>query len=167
MHAGHALRDAAADVVPGEHDVGEAQFVDEAERRCWPGRWRCRSGGPPTACLSEPPKPRRSGTTTSAAPAEHRDDPAVVVAGAGRSRAAVRRAARRVSRIGRRPTETRRPGALRDRRSAPFWPYCQPDCCKVSESPVITAKTLRHASDGAQLMTSAWASHPAISRPSS
>ena len=62
------LRDAAADVVAGDHRRTEAELARSAR-----ARWR--SGRPPSTprrghgrCLSDSPKPRRSGTTTSAAP---------------------------------------------------------------------------------------------------
>src|SRR5262249_50210305 len=61
------------------------------------------------------------------------------------------------------------PKPIDGRAARPHWPIlaaCRPDRCKVSESPAITARMFRHASDG-QLSTSLCACGPAINRPSS
>ena len=96
--------------------------------------------------------------------AEHRNDPAVVMAVA---RPSVQQHDGGAPRVPKRSKANRNPstGALRDH-IGPFWPYFQPDWCKVSESPVMTARMLRHASDG-QFRMSLCACGPAISRPSS
>ena len=163
LHACHALGDAAADVVARQHRVRQAQLVDEAHD----------AGGLRRGAVEVPHVDRvlvraaesaQIGDDDVGVVAEQWDHSPVVVAVTG---PAVQqhhgRSTGAAESVERQP-ETVHRGAACGHRS--ILRKCQPAVCRVSESPVITARMLRHESDG-ELRTSECAAAPAISRPSS
>ena len=163
MHPRHTLRDAAADVITGDDDVGQAQFLDQSDDAAGlgggavevPDRHLVFVGAAETAQI---------GNDDVGYLAEYGNDAAVVmpVAGPSVQQYDGRRAPGPVAVEG-------QSKPVHWRAARPHWPIlatCQPDWCNVSESPVMTARMARHESDG-QLSMSLCACGPAINRPSS
>ena len=163
MHPRHTLRDAAADVITGDDDIGQAQFLDQSDDAAGLG------GGAVEVAdrhlvFVRAAETAQIGNDDVGDLAEYGDDPAVVmpVAGPSVQQHDGRRAPGPVAVEG-------QPKPVHWRAARPHWPIlatCQPDWCKVSESPVMTARMVRHESDG-QLSMSLCACGPAINRPSS
>ena len=81
MHAGHALRDTAADVVPGHHNIGETQFVDEPQHAAGLGGGAVEVAHVDRMFVGTAETPQ-VGNDHIDGVAEQRDDSAVIVAGA-------------------------------------------------------------------------------------
>ena len=163
MHPGHTLCDAAADVVAGDDDIGQAKFLDQSDDAAglrggaveMPHRY---------LMFVRTAEPAQIGNDDVGDLAEHRNDPAVVmpVAGPSVQQHDGRRSPGPEAVEGQ--PEPVDGGATR--RHSSNLANAQPALCRVDESPVITARMFRQEFDGA-LMTSPCASGPAIGRPSS
>ena len=78
MHSGDALRDAAADVVAGDHDVGQAQFLDQSDDAAG----LCGGAVEVThrhLVFVRAAETAQIGNDDVGDPAEYRDDPAIVM----------------------------------------------------------------------------------------
>jgi hypothetical protein len=163
MHPGHALRDAAADVVTGDDDIGQAQFLDQSDDAVGLGG-RAVEVTDRHLVFVRPAETAQIGNDDVGDLAEYGNDPAVVMPVSGPS--VQQHDGRRTP--GPEAVEGQSK-PVHGRAARPHWPILaisQPDRCNVSESPVMTARMARHESDG-QLSRSLCARGPVINRPSS